>query len=94
MATRCWNNPERAGQTISFRVFRWQTNIFPTLTRIEAVHFTRPQYTAAMIAGARFLLYSKDPAAGPEFFKTVLAFPSIPSFSCGTSPCSTFAVDG
>jgi hypothetical protein len=30
-----------------------------------------------MIAGAHFLLYSKDPEADRAFFKTVLEFPSI-----------------
>jgi hypothetical protein len=30
-----------------------------------------------MIAGAHFLLYSKDPEADREFFKSVLEFPSI-----------------
>ena len=30
-----------------------------------------------MIAGAHFLLYSKDPEADRTFFKTVLEFPSI-----------------
>jgi hypothetical protein len=30
-----------------------------------------------MIAGAHFLLYSKDPAADRAFFKTVLEFPSV-----------------
>jgi len=30
-----------------------------------------------MIAGAHFLLYSKDPEADRAFFKTVLQFPSI-----------------
>ena len=30
-----------------------------------------------MIAGAHFLLYSKDPDADRKFFKTVLEFPSI-----------------
>ena len=29
-----------------------------------------------MIAGAHFLLYSKDPEADRTFFKTVLEFPS------------------
>jgi hypothetical protein len=50
----------------------------PTLQRvIEAVHFGRRQYTVAVIAGAHFLLYSKDPEADRAFFKTVLEFPSI-----------------
>src|SRR5439155_80464 len=31
----------------------------------------------AMIAGAHFLFYSKDPAADRAFFKTVLEFPSV-----------------
>jgi hypothetical protein len=44
---------------------------------IEAVHFARRQYTAAMIAGAHFLLYSKDPEADRAFFKTVLKFSSV-----------------
>ena len=30
-----------------------------------------------MIAGAHFLLYSKDPEADRAFFKTVLEFPSV-----------------
>jgi hypothetical protein len=37
----------------------------------------RRQYTAAMIVGAHFLLYSKDPEADRAFFKTVLEFPSV-----------------
>jgi hypothetical protein len=37
----------------------------------------RCQYTAAMIAGAHFLLYSNDPEADRAFFKTVLEFPSV-----------------
>jgi hypothetical protein len=50
----------------------------PTLQRvIEAVHFARRQYTVAMIAGAHFLLFSKDPEADRAFFKTVLEFPSV-----------------
>jgi hypothetical protein len=50
----------------------------PTLQRvIEAVHFARPQYTVAMIAGAHFLLFSKEPEADRTFFKTVLEFPSV-----------------
>src|SRR5206468_6797070 len=44
---------------------------------IEAVHIVRLQYTAAMIAGAHFLLYSKEPEADRAFFKTVLDFPSV-----------------
>jgi hypothetical protein len=44
---------------------------------IEAVHFAGRQYTAAMIAGAHFLLYSKDPEADRAFLKTVLEFPSL-----------------
>jgi hypothetical protein len=43
---------------------------------IEAVHCLRRQYTAGVIAGAHFLLYSKDPEADGAFFKTVLEFPS------------------
>jgi hypothetical protein len=50
----------------------------PTLPRvIEAVHFARGQYTVPMIAGAHFLLYSKNPEADRAFFKTVLEFPSV-----------------
>jgi hypothetical protein len=30
-----------------------------------------------MIAGAHFLLFSKDPEADRAFFKTVLEFPSV-----------------
>jgi hypothetical protein len=44
---------------------------------IEAVHFARRQYSVAMIAGAHFLLFSKDPEADRAFFKTVLEFPSV-----------------
>jgi hypothetical protein len=43
---------------------------------IEAVHFAGRQYTAAMIAGAHFLLYSEDPEGDRVFFKTALEFPS------------------
>jgi hypothetical protein len=50
----------------------------PTLQRvIEAVHVAQGQYTVAMIAGAHFLLYSKDPEADRAFFKAVLEFPSV-----------------
>jgi len=49
-----------------------------TLQRVtETVHFVHPHYTAAMIAGAHVLLYSKDPETDRAFFKTVLEFPSI-----------------
>src|SRR5436189_4787455 len=49
-----------------------------TLQRVtETVHFVHPHYTAAMIAGAHVLLYSKDPEADRAFFKTVLEFPSV-----------------
>jgi hypothetical protein len=70
-------HPRRASQTISFSAFHWQTNIFQHQRVIEAVHLARRQYTAAMIAGAHFLLYSKDPEADRAFFKTVLEFPSV-----------------
>jgi hypothetical protein len=50
----------------------------PTLQRvIEAVHFARHQYTVAMIAGAHFLLFCKEPEADRAFFKTVLEFPLV-----------------
>jgi hypothetical protein len=39
----------------------------PTLQRvIEAVHFARRQYSVAMIAGAHFLLFSRE-ALVPSF---------------------------
>jgi hypothetical protein len=44
---------------------------------IEAVHRAGRQYSAVMIAGAHFLLFSKDPEADRAFFKTVLELPSI-----------------
>jgi hypothetical protein len=71
------DSPRRATQTISFPVFDWQTNIFQHQRVIEAVHFARRQYSAAMIAGAHFLLYSKDSEADRAFLKSVLEFPSI-----------------
>src|SRR5437660_10541856 len=77
IATPCWYIRRCARQTISFSVFHWQTNIFQQQRVIETVHFVRRQYTAAMIAGAHFLLYSKDPEADRAFFKTVLEFPSV-----------------
>jgi hypothetical protein len=58
-------------------MLHWQTNIFQHQRVIEAVNLVRCQYTAAMIAGAHFLLYSKDPEADRAFFKTVLEFPSV-----------------
>src|SRR5437868_14426420 len=66
IATPCWYIPRCARQTISFSVFHWQTNIFQQQRVIETVHFVRRQYTAAMIAGAHFLLYSKDPERSEE----------------------------
>jgi hypothetical protein len=63
VAISSWNIPGLAKQTISFWVFRWQTNIFNNQASLRAVHFARRQYTAAMIAGAHILLYSKDPEA-------------------------------
>ena len=37
----------------------------------------RRQYTAAMIAGAHFFLYSKRPETDRAFFNTVVEFPRI-----------------
>ncbi len=56
---------------------RFKASMFKRWRVIEAVHFARRQYTAAMIAGAHFLLYSKDPEADRAFFKIALKFPSV-----------------
>jgi predicted enzyme related to lactoylglutathione lyase len=78
MAAPRRNFPIGASDTLSHsRYFVGKPNIALTLQRvIEAVHCRRRQYTAGVIAGAHFLLYSKDPEADRAFFKTVLEFPS------------------
>jgi hypothetical protein len=64
-------------KSISLSVFHWQTNILPYFNVIETVHSARSQYTVAMIAGAHFLLYSRDPEADRAFLKTILEFPAV-----------------
>jgi len=70
--------PTGASDALSHsRYFVGKPNIALTLRHvIEAVHCRRRQYTAGVIGGAHFLLYSKDPEADRAFFKTVLEFPS------------------
>jgi hypothetical protein len=75
MAPR-WNMPRRASQTISFSVFRWQTQYISARQRALLRLFISHggQYTVAMIAEAHFLLYSRGPKADRAFFKTLLEF--------------------